>query len=107
MRGRPEPVESFTMPSRLCHSPDVTINAASCQQYKALQFDILALAFGEEAVMGVAGAAGKLDGFGEVQADLVGGMGVGAEGDGHAELGGKVDDADRKSTRLNSSHRCI
>ena len=60
---------------------------------RGLKFDVLALAFSEEAVVGVAGAAGELDGFGEVEADLVRSMGVGAKGDGEAELGGEVDDA--------------
>ena len=36
---------------------------------------------------------GELDGFGEVQADLVRRVGVGAEADGDAELRSEVDDA--------------
>src|ERR1017187_8440898 len=56
-------------PRVVATASDVSKNALACQQNKALQFNVLALAFGEAPVMGVAGAAGKLDGFGEVQAD--------------------------------------
>ena len=42
--------------------------------------------------MGVAGAAGELDGFGEVHADFGGGVGVGGEGDGNTESEGELDD---------------
>src|ERR1035441_5666674 len=62
-------------------------------QGRGLEFDVLALALGEAAVVSVAGAASELDGFGEVQADLVRRMRLGAERDGHAELGGEVDNA--------------
>src|ERR1017187_9276053 len=58
-----------------------------------LEFDVLALTLGKAAVVAVAGAVGELDGFGEVHADLVRRMGIGAERDGHAELGGEVDNA--------------
>ena len=58
-----------------------------------LKLHVFALALSEPAIVGVAGAVGEMDGFGEVEADFLGGVGVGAEGDGDAELGGEVDNA--------------